>query len=880
MSMLRFVKRLSLYFKRGKFQAELDEEMAFHRAEGEKHLIAEGMAPKAAHYAAMRQFGNPTRLKEQSEETVGFSVESVLQDIRFGLRQLRKNPGFGLTAVLILAFGMAVSIAMFGFVDAALIRPLPFRNPDRLLFITESAAMFPQANLSRYDYDDWKRMNTTLNSLEVYGSTGFLLHMGSITAPIPARRISAGFFSTLGVKPILGRDFLPGEDRPGGAKIAILPYATWMKRFSGRTDVIGQSLTLSGDAYTIVGVLPRDFEFAPARDSEVWVPLLDRNGCETRRGCHNLDGIGRLRDGVTQQAAFADLKRVAAELERQYPDSNRDQGAFVGSLKDALVGDIRPILLTLIAGSCLLLLIACVNVASLMLVRSESRRREIAVRGALGASPKRLVCQFVTEAVLLVGSACLVGLPLTAWLMTLLRRMVPESMVVRLPFLEAVRLNAHSVEFAAVVGLLSAALLSATPILRLSAFKLKDALGEGGRTSAGRFWKRLGANLVVVELTVAVVLLAGAGLLGKSLYNLLHVELGFEPSHLAAVNVMIPDGTLPKNEQAIALYNELQRRLLALPGVQAVGITSDLPVQCNCDTDWLRFAGKPFHGEHNEVNQRDVSPAYLPTLGARLVRGRLFQPDETAAKPNVILINEALAKKYFPGEDPIGKKVGDLKLTPASMREIVGVVADVREGGLDQAVWPAEYQDVYQGTDNYFSIVVRTAQDPAAVLPSMVSTLRAMNPNMGIYGETTIDAQIQSSETALLHRFSTWLVGGFAAMALLLGVVGLYGVIAYSVSQRTREIGVRMALGAQRGTVYSMVMRQAGRLTALGIGLGLACSIGASMLMRKVLFGVAAWDFPTLAAVALVLGIAALAASFLPAHRAASVNPSEALRAE
>jgi predicted permease len=275
-----------------------------------------------------------------------------------------------------------------------------------------------------------------------------------------------------------------------------------------------------------------------------------------------------------------------------------------------------------------------------------------------------------------------------------------------------------------------------------------------------------------------------------------------------------------------------------------------------------------------------VSPAYLPTLGARLVRGRLFQPDETAAKPNVILINEALAKKYFPGEDPIGKKVGDLKLTPASMREIVGVVADVREGGLDQAVWPAEYQDVYQGTDNYFSIVVRTAQDPAAVLPSMVSTLRAMNPNMGIYGETTIDAQIQSSETALLHRFSTWLVGGFAAMALLLGVVGLYGVIAYSVSQRTREIGVRMALGAQRGTVYSMVMRQAGRLTALGIGLGLACSIGASMLMRKVLFGVAAWDFPTLAAVALVLGIAALAASFLPAHRAASVNPSEALRAE
>jgi macrolide transport system ATP-binding/permease protein len=385
---------------------------------------------------------------------------------------------------------------------------------------------------------------------------------------------------------------------------------------------------------------------------------------------------------------------------------------------------------------------------------------------------------------------------------------------------------------------------------------------------------------VVVELALAVVLLSGAGLLARSFYKLLHVDTGFDTTHLALANVMMPDALVKTNDQAVQLYREINERLMALPGVESVGITSDLPIQCNCDTDWLRFAGKPFHGEHNEVNQRDVSPAYLATLKARLIRGRFFREDETAAKPTVILINETLARKYFPGEDPIGQKVGDLSLSPKSMREIIGIVADVRESGPQQPIWPAEYQNVYQTTDNYFAVAVRTRNDPKAMLPSLVATLRSINPNMGVYGEVTMEQQLEGTESARLHSVAMSLVGGFAGIALLLGVVGLYGVIAYSVSQRTREIGVRMALGAQRGVVYSMVMRQAGWLTVIGLTLGLACSVAASFAMRKLLFGVSAWDAPTLAGVAVVLGVASLVASFVPAHRAASVNPTEALRTE
>jgi predicted permease len=867
-------------FWRGRFRAELDEEMAFHREEAERALMAGGMTREDARYAAMRRFGNETRVRERSFEVIGFRMETVAQDLRFALRQLRRRPGFAVTAILILALGMGVSVAIFGFVDAALLEPLPYAQPNRLMAVTERAAVIPWADISYEDYKDWKRMNKSFSSLDVYTGTGYLLRTGSGMEPVQASRVSDGFFTTLGVKPLLGRNFLPGEDQPGRAKIVMLSYGTWLKRFGGRRDIVGQTVDLTGEAYTVVGVLPQSFSFAPEGSVEFWAPLLDPNWCETRRGCHNLTGVARLRDGVTMQQALDDMQGIAAQLAQQYPGTNKGQDAAMKPLAELIVGTVRPILLTLLAGAALLLVIACVNVASLLQVRAESRKREVAVRGALGAAPARLVRQFITEGLLLAAAGCAGGVLVAACLMRLLTNLIPKGMAEGFPFLQGVGLNVHTGMFAAGIALLGAAVLALTPILRLTFLDIREGLADGDRGAAGRVWRRFGANLVVVELAVAMVLLAGAGLLGKSFYRLLHVELGFEPDHLATVLVMLPDNLYGKDEQKLALYREVERRVGALPGVESVGMTSITPVACMCNTDWIRIAGKPYNGEHNEVDERDVTPSYFPTLKATLVRGRLFREDEDASKPRVILINEALARKYFPGEDPIGHVIGNGSLDPKSLRTIVGVVADVREGALDDPEWPAEYQELYYGPDSYVTVMVRTAQDAGGFLPTLVSTLHGIDPNLGLRDPATMNQRIEGTQTALLHRFSAWLVGGFAVMALVLGVIGLYGVIAYSVSQRTREIGVRMALGAQRGAVYGMVMRQAGWLTAVGIGFGLVGAVGASMLMRKLLFGVAAWDVPTLAAVAVVLGAAAMAASYLPARRAAGVNPVEALRAE
>jgi macrolide transport system ATP-binding/permease protein len=876
----KIFRKLSMLFRRNRFRSELEEEMAFHREQVKSEMISGGLSSEAAHAAAARQFGNSTVLRERSQGVISFRWETVAQDLRFAMRQFRHNPGFAITAIFILALGIGISVAIFAFVDAALIAPLPYAAPNRLMDVAEKAEAFPRSNLSRDDYEDWKRLNHSFSALEAYAGSGYLMRTPSGSEPVAAARVSDGFFSTLGIQPMLGRGFLPGEEQPGRAKIVVLSYGTWLKRFASRNDVVGQSLTLDGVSYTIVGVLPRSFEFAPRANAEFFVPLLEKRGCEERRSCHNMFGIGRLRDGVSPQQALQDMQAIAAQLEIQYPGSNHGQGAVVQPLSEIIIGHARPILRTLLGASALLLLIAAINVASLLLVRSESRRREIAVRGALGATSGRITRQFVTEIALLASSGCLAGLLLSICAMSVLRKLIPKNMADQMPFVHHVGLHPHVVLFAAIVAMFSAALMVLTPVFRLSFQQIREGLNDGGRSAAGRFWSRIGSNLVVAELAVAVILLVAAGLLGKSFYRLLHVDLGFNPQHLATLQMAARADLYPKPEQRVALLREVVRRLSALPGVQSVGLTSDVPVQCNCDTDWLRIVGKPYHGEHNEVNDRDISPSYLPTLQVKLIRGRFFTEDDDASRSPKIVINEALAKKYFPGEDPIGKKVANGALDPKSMREIIGVVGDVREAGLDDDLWPAEYEAMYYGPDNFVAVAIRTAGDDPTILPSAIKTIHQIDPNLGTYGEITMTDQINSSQSALLHRFSTWLVGGFACIALILSVVGLYGVIAYSVSQRTREIGVRMALGAQRSNVYSMVMRQAGWLTLAGVGIGLVCAVGASRLMDKLLFGVQSWDVPTLAVVAVVLGAASLAASFIPAHRAASVNPNEALRSD
>jgi len=448
------------------------------------------------------------------------------------------------------------------------------------------------------------------------------------------------------------------------------------------------------------------------------------------------------------------------------------------------------------------------------------------------------------------------------------------------PFFQRLGPNLHVLTFAAALTLLAATLFSITPILQLLSYDIRDGLTEGGRAAAGTLWRRIGGRLVVIELATTMVLLTGAGLLGKSLYRLLHVDIGFQVDHLATLHVRLPGTQFPGDPEQVAFTRRLLDRVESLPGVRAAGVTSLLPASCSCNTDWVRIAGRPFNGNHITVNERDVSAGFFSTLHTKLLAGRYFTDAEDASKPRVVVINHAFARKYFPGEDPVDKQLGDPTLSPSSMKQIVGVVEDFKDGALDDEQRPAVYYPFNQNASSGYVMIVRTSQEEHTILPALTAAIHQLNMDVGVEQGSSMSDQINDSQTAYFHRSTAYLVGAFAALALVLSAVGLYGVIAYSVSQRTREIGVRMALGAQRWSVHRMVLLEAAWLTAAGIAIGVVCSLAFGGLLRGLLFGVRAWDLPTLATVAIVLGLLALFASYIPAHRAASVNPVAALRAE
>lgn len=857
------------------------EEIRSHLELETDELERDGLSQYEARRKARIQFGNIHVAEERFylRDRIEW-IDNLIRDLKFAIRQMGRNSAFAVTAILVLAIGIGASVAIFAFVDAALLQPLPYRSPDRLMSVNESSPESPRWPLSYPDYVDWHQLNHSFRSFDVYSPKGYLLRTGSVQEPVRAEEVSGTFFQTLDVQPILGRDFLPNEDRPGGPNVVLLTYGIWRNRFGARRDIVGQSIELSGKGYLVIGVLPRSFVFAPAGNAEFWVPINDLTRHETFRNFYNFWGVGRLRDGVIVQTALADVRAITKRLQQQYGNGGSDLGASVVPLTEVIVGDIRPILLSLLGGASLLLLIACVNVASLVLVRSESRRREFGVRGALGATGARLIQQLVTEGLLLAALASVAGIAVAGGLIHLLARMIPKDMASNMPFLEGAGLNRHTMIFLAGVALLAALLMTVTPAIRLASRNTREKLNDGDRGIANLLWRRIGANLAVAELAIAVVLLVGAGLLGQSLFRLLHVALGFDPDHLATLYVKLPGTVYQTDEQMAGFYWQLVQRISSLPGVESVAMTSMLPVQCNCSTDRIEFPGRADDGERNEVDERHISPDYFAALHAPLIRGRFFSDHDNIATPGVAIINQALARKYFPDQDPIGQTISDEERGRPSVWEIIGVVDDIREGPLDAAISPAEYFPINQTPDHSFNLVVRARQDPGVLLPVVVGALHEINSDLGVSDEATMNEIIDGTQTALLHRFSAWLAGGFAGIALVLGVVGLYGVIAYSVSQRTREIGVRMALGAQRSSVYRLVMLQAGFLTIVGLAIGLSCSVGSAMLIRKLLFDVQAWDAWTLTGVAALLAVAATVASFLPARRAASVNPTDALRAE
>jgi macrolide transport system ATP-binding/permease protein len=874
------VLRLRSLLHRDVLDRELDEELQYHLERQIDEYVAAGMPPADARFAALRAMGGLQQRREECRDMRGLTLlDNLWQDARYAARQLRAHIGFTCTATLMLALGLCASVSIFAFVDASLVKPLPYEQPSRLVGVFERVALFPRSNLSYADYRDWKRQNTVFAAFDVYNPTMFMLRGESGSEPARATRVTDGFFRTLGVRPILGRDFRLGEDLPSGPRVTLVSYATWQKRYGGRADAVGRVVSLDGHPYEIVGVLPREFHFAPSEPSEFWAALHPESECDLRRSCHSLYGVARLKNGISIETATDNVVAIAANLEKVYPDSNRGQGAALAPLAEVISGEVRPVLLMLLAGAALLLVIAGVNVASLLLVRSESRARELAVRTALGASKGRLLRQFGAESLVLASFGTVLGLAGASMAMRLLTGLIPADLMASMSYLRDLGLNWRVLAFAGGVAALATVLLAIAPARHVMASDARAALAEGSRGSAGTLWRRLGSKLVVAELALAMVLLVGAALLGRSLYQFLQVDPGLRPDQLVVLEVASPIAGYGKPEQALQLSRQIAERIGGLPGVTSVGLTSTLPIAGWGNTTWFRVLGRPWHGEHEEVPERDVSASYFRTLGAALVRGRYFTDADTAAAPQVAIINQAMAGQYFSGEDPLGKQI--VFLTPgAKPITMVGIVENIMEGQLDTEPRPVLYIPFDQSASNYFALVVRTTMAEAPLIGAMTSAIHRIDRDIVTAGGQTMSERIAESPAAYMHRSAAWLVGGFAVLALMLGVVGLYGVVAYSVGQRTREIGVRMALGAERSRVYRLVLGEAGWLTAIGVGLGLACSLAATRLMSGLLFGVAAWDAPTLAGVALVLTASAILASFLPARRAASIDPADALRSE
>ena len=857
---------------------EISQSVHEHLEEKIADLMDRGMTRKEAERTARREFGNVTLIEERSREVWQWPrPENTFADIRFALRRFHKAPGFALAVILVLALGIAASVSIFAFVNAALLKPLPYRDSESLVAVFGRTATCPECGLSYPDYQDYSRNNSAFRAFDIWAADAYVWRSPGGAQALRVGQVSGGFFETLGVSPLLGRLFTPSDDAPSAPRTVVIPYTTWQHFFGGRANVLGESLTLNNDAYTVIGVLPREFEFAP-RAAELWVTIHDSGPCEQDRACRPFSAVARLNDGVAVGGALSNIRAIAAELQKQYPQSNLGQDEFVEPFRDYIIGDYRPILFILLSGAVLLLLIACLNVAGLFLVRSESRRREMAVRGALGASRGRLAHQLLIDAALLVALSVAVGLPAAYSVVRLVAVHIPERILRGMPYFQSISFDHRVFLFAAAVTILALTVCTVAPVSRLSLNDLHTGLAQGARSSS-TVWRRFGSQLIVVELALAIVLLAAAGLLGKSFYRITHVDLNFNPDHLATLEIDANTGYQTPARQ-LTLLHSLLASIGSIPGVQSAAIVSSLPVTCNCDAQPYRVLGHAWNGTQQLALSRTVSAAYFATLQTRLLSGRSFSESDNGEHSRVVLINRTMAQQFFPGEDPVGRTIGDATLSPASLHQVIGVVDDIREGGLDESLRPAVYLDANQNPSNSFFLVARTAPDPAIAMHALAAAIHRLDPGVGVRNEFTMVGHLHYGAASYLRGSSAWFTAAFAACALLLGIIGLYGVIAYSVSQRTGEIGVRMALGAQRAAIRRLILREAAWLVLFGLVLGIAASFFAGRLLRSLLFGVRSWDLSILIGVSAALTAATFIAAWIPARRAAATDPMEALRSE
>ncbi len=818
-------------------------------------------------------------------------METLWQDVRYSLRVLGKNPSFAAIAILTLALGIGTNTALFSVVNGVLLRPLPYPQPDRIVAISEKTASFERSSISYPNFLDWQRANSTFSSIAAYRSDDFSMTGSGEPERVRIGMVSAGFFEILGVTPARGRLFTPQEDRLGTAPVAILSAGLWQRKFGSAPDIVGKRITMNGVAYTVVGVLPANFYFQDAnydRAKNVFIPVgqFTDPSFQERDVHEGTRAIGRLRPGVTLTAAHADMDQIATTLAVTYPDADKGAGITLIPLKKDIVGDVEPFLLVLLAAVGFVLLIACVNVANLQLARSTNRTHEFAVRSALGAGQSRVIRQLLTESILIGLAGGALGLLLAGWGTQAALRALPET----LPRAQSVALDARVLFFTFVISILAGVIFGLAPALKTSRPNLQHSLKEGGRGGSGAHHRAQGV-FVVIEMAMALVLLIGAGLMIRSLVDLWSVNPGFNPRGAVTFSVSLSPSLGVNAATARSALRQLDDTLQNVPGVEAVASTGgSLPLTGDSEFPfWLE--GQPKPANESEMKQflyYGTQPGYLSAMQIPLHRGRFFTKLDAEHAPPVIVIDEDFAREYFPKQDPMGKRihVGILNTEP----EIIGIVGHVKHWGLDtdgdsqhpilaQAYMPfTQIPDRFWSGPPYSQVVARIKGPAERMLPVIRDAVEKMNGENVLFDAKSLEEVVGDSMAA--RRFTMVLLAVFAGLALLLSSIGIYGVISYVVGQRTNEIGIRIALGAQQRDVLRLMLGEGMKMALIGVAIGIAVALGLTRLMVNILFGVSATDPLTFFGVATLLVVVALVACWIPARRATRVDPLVALRYE
>ncbi len=816
-------------------------------------------------------------------------MQTLWQDLRYGARMLLKKPGFTLIAVVTLALGIGANTAIFSVVNAVLLRPLPYAEPERLVALWESNSRRPEirGSIAYPNFFDWRAQSKSFERMASYYTNNMALT--GIATPVNLRGavVSPELFATLGVKPQLGRWFVAEEETPG-IRAAIINHSLWQRRFGGDRDIVGRALTLDGKQFNVVGVMPAGFQFPiEAEPVEVWVTSsIDGEKTDPKepaqneqRGAHFLEVVGRLKPNLTLEQAQAEMNVIGANLEKQYPDSNTGHGVKLISYHNDLVHDYSEALWLILGAVGCVLLIACANVANLLLARATARYKEIAVRAALGANRWRVIRQLLTESLSLSLGGGLLGLLLAWWGTAALIKLIPED----LPRLAEINIDRWVFGFTLLISVVTGLVFGLAPALQASKVELTEVMKEGSRgAGAGGVRGRLRSALVVAEIAIALVVLIGAGLLLQTFRRLQQVDLGFDTHNILTASVELPDARYPKPEQAVAFYQNLLDRVKTLPGVEAVSAIVPQPLSGSVMRISFDIEGRNIpKGERPGSHFRSISLDYFKVMNIPLLAGRAFTERDDARSPGVLIVNEAFVKRHFPNENPIGKHVKPgiaLEGEPV-WREIVGVVKDVKHSqSLSHDYEPEYYMPHAQMPINSMSLVVRTTNDPRGLASAIQREVQSLDRDIPVYRIRTLEQYL--GVAVAQPKFNALLLALFAGLALLLTAIGQYGVMAYSVIQRTPEIGIRIALGAQTGDVLRMVLRQGLKLTALGLAIGLAAAYALTRYMQSLLFGVKPTDPLTFAGVALSLIVVAIVACWIPARRAVKVDPMIALRSE